>query len=113
MDWENWDREQEIAFIEQFLNNVDGVTSVLDEEIIQGEWSGNSAELQYIYSVRVAESGGEVPYRARVTLEFRLDGNSWLLVRWFDEQGEEDPDTGSQLPTLGRRRGAFAVSGGG
>jgi hypothetical protein len=113
VDWDNWNRTNEIAFIEQFFNNVEGVTSNLNEVAIQTGWEGNSAELQYIYSVRVAESGGEVPYRGRVTLEFRLDGTFWKLFRWFDEQGEEDPDTGSQLQTLGQRRGAFAVSGGG
>ncbi len=113
VDWLAWDREQETAFMNDFLGNVDGVTVDLRDEEIQVDWSGSEAELRYIYSMEVDESGGMVPYRALVTLEFRLDGTYWVLTRWFDEQGETDPDTGSPLPSLGQRRGAFAAAGGG
>ena len=113
VDWEAWDREQEIAFIGHFFNNVDAILANLDAVTVNENLGDVSAELRYIYSINVTESGGVVPYRAQVTFEFRLDGTYWKLFRWFDEQGEQDPDTGSQLPTIGQRRGAFAVSGGG
>ncbi|MBU1675929.1 nuclear transport factor 2 family protein [bacterium] len=113
VDWASWDRAREIAFMNDFLGTIDGMVIDLRDEEIFTDWSGSEAELRYIYSVVVDEAGGTVPYRARVTLEFRLDGTFWVLTRWFDEQGEEDPDSGSPLPPLGRRRGAFAAAGGG
>lgn len=113
VDWMAWDREQEIAFMNDFLGNVQDVDVDMDDTEVNVDWSGSEAELRYIYRAEVTEGGGEVPYRASVTLEFRLDGTFWVLARWFDEQGEEDPDTGSPLPTLGQRRGAFAAAGGG
>lgn len=112
-DWEAWNRETEIAFIQNFFNNVDGIAADLNVEVIQGDWDGTTANLRYVYAVAVTESGGQVPYRASVTLDFRLDGTFWVLTRWFDEQGEQDPGTQNSLPTLGQRRGAFAASGGG
>lgn len=113
VDWTGWGLEQEVAFVNSFLNNVDGVTADMQAEEIFG-WggSGNEAELIYVYAVEVAESGGETPYRARARLEFRIEATEWRLVRWIDEQGENDPDTGGLLPSLGQRRGAFAASGG-
>ncbi|MBC8423169.1 nuclear transport factor 2 family protein [bacterium] len=113
VDWLGWDREQEFAFMSDFLGNVDGVAVDMKDVEIFTQWSGSEAELRYIYRAEVTEGGGEVPYRASVTLEFRLDGTFWVLTRWFDEQGEEDPGTGSPLPSLGQRRGAFAAAGGG
>lgn len=113
VDWETWDRDREIAFMNDFLNNVQGVTADLTAEVIHGEWDGSEANLRYIYSVSVDESGSQVPYRALATLDFRLDGTYWVLYRWFDEQGEQDPDSGANLPSLGQRRGAFAAAGGG
>ena len=113
VDWAAWDRDQEIAFMNAFLGNVEGMSVDLRDEDIFTEWSGSEAELRYVYSVEVDETGGIVPYRAIVKLEFRLDGTYWVLTRWFDEQGEADPDSGSLLPSLGQRRGAFAAAGGG
>ncbi len=113
VDWTTWNREKEIAFMNDFLGNVQGVTVDLQAEVRQSSWSGSEAELRYIYSAEVDESGSQVPYRALVTLEFKLDGTFWVLYRWFDEQGEQDPDSGANLPSLGQRRGAFAAAGGG
>jgi len=113
VDWMGWDHDQEIAFMNDFLGNVGGVAVAMKDSVIFDEAGATEAELRYIYRAEVTEGGGEVPYRASVTLEFRLDGTFWVLTRWFDEQGEEDPDTGSPLPSLGQRRGAFAAAGGG
>ena len=113
VDWGAWDREQEIAFMNDFLGNVDDVAVALQDSVVFDEVTGTEAELRYIYRAEVSEGGGQVPYRASVTLEFRLDGTFWVLARWFDEQGETDPDSGSPLPSLGQRRGAFAAAGGG
>ncbi len=113
VDWSTWNREKEIAFITDFFNNVQGIQANLREVAVFTDWSGTEAELRYIYRVDVQESGGVVPYRASVTFNLRLDGTYWVLTRWLDEQGEQDPDTGAQLPSLGQRRGAFASAGGG
>ncbi|MBK9302340.1 MAG: nuclear transport factor 2 family protein [bacterium] len=113
VDWEAWNRETEIAFIQSFFNNVDGIAADLNAVEIQEGVEGTTAEFIEIYAVTVTESGGAVPYRARATFNFRLDGTFWVLTRWFDEQGETDPGTQTSLPTLGQRRGAFAASGGG
>ncbi|MBK7703295.1 MAG: hypothetical protein IPI34_10585 [bacterium] len=113
VDWTTWNRDTEIAFIQNFFNNVDGIAADLNAVEVQvglGRIDGGICE---IYAVEVTESGGEVPYRASVTLDFRIDGTFWVLARWFDEQGEQDPETQNSLPTLGQRRGAFAASGGG
>jgi len=113
IDWATWDREQEIEFMNAFLGNVQGVTADLQAVAHDVDWSGSEAFLRYTYSVVVDESGSQVPYRATVSLDFRLDGTFWVLFRWFDEQGEQDPDSGANLPSLGQRRGAFAAAGGG
>lgn len=113
VDWSSWNRDMEIAFIQNFFNNVDAITADLRVRTIQGDWSGTVANLRYTYAMTVTEGGGEIPYRADVTLDFRLDGTYWVLYRWYDEQGGEDPDTHAPLPALGQRRGAFAVAGGG
>ncbi|MDO9693967.1 MAG: hypothetical protein Q7W56_04500 [Candidatus Latescibacteria bacterium] len=113
VDWSTWNRDTEIAFIQNFFNNVDGIAANLNAEVIQEGVEGTTAEFIEIYAATVTESGGEVPYRARATFNFRIDGTFWVLARWFDEQGEQDPETQNSLPTLGQRRGAFAASGGG
>ncbi len=113
VDWAAWDREMEIAFMRAFLGNVAGVTSDMRAVALDTDYSGSEAFLRYTYSVVVDESGSQVPYRATVSLDFRLDGTFWVLYRWFDEQGEQDPDSGANLPSLGQRRGAFAAAGGG
>lgn len=113
VDWSTWTRETEIAFMNDFLNNVDGVTVNMRDEDVFTQWSGTEAELRYVYRLMVDESGSQVPYRANVTLGFRLDGTFWVLTRWYDEQGAQDPDSGANLPSLGQRRGAFLAAGGG
>jgi len=115
VDWAGWGYEQEVAFIQDFLGNVDGVTADLNLELSEGDESGVGTEafVRYVSAVTVESGGSEVKYRATVTMEFKIDGTFWRLSRWFDEQGETDPDSGALLPTLGQRRGAFAASGGG
>lgn len=115
VDWAGWGYEQEQAFIRDFLGNVDGVAADLNLELVEGDESGTGTEalVRYVSAVTVESGGSEVKYRATVTMEFKIDGTFWRLSRWFDEQGETDPDSGALLPTLGQRRGAFAASGGG
>jgi hypothetical protein len=115
IDWAAWGREQEVEFMNAFLGggSVTGVTSDMRAVELDTDWSGSEAFLRYTYSIVVDESGSQVPYRATVSLDFRLDGTFWVLYRWFDEQGEQDPDSGANLPSLGQRRGAFAAAGGG
>ncbi len=113
VDWSTWNRETEIAFIQSFFNNVDGIAANLNETVVSEGVTGTTAEFRERYVVTVTESGGFVPYRASVTFNFVLDGTYWVLSRWFDEQGGEDPVSHAPLPTLGQRRGAFAASGGG
>lgn len=113
VDWASWDRERELAFMSDFLGNIDGMIVDMRAEEHVTDWSGSEAFLEYTYSIEVNEAGGTVPYRAKVSLDFKLDGTYWVLTRWFDQQGETDPDSGSQLPSLGQRRGAFAAAGGG
>jgi hypothetical protein len=110
--WEEWNREQEVAFVNDFLNNVSDIKVDLRAEINYTNDSGNSAEHSYIYTMEISSAGSSVAYRASAILEFKLEGTQWVLSRWYDEQGENDPDTGSLLPTFGQRRGAFAAAGG-
>ena len=113
VDWASWNRDMEVAFITNFFNTVSAITANMTAETIQPQWSGDEAHLRYVYAMTVSEAGGETPYRGQVTLDFRLDGTYWKLYRWYDEAGGRDPDTQAVLPTLGQRRGAFAVQGGG
>jgi hypothetical protein len=112
LDWSSWDREMEIQFINNFFNNVDGITADLTLEQLQTDWSGSFAELRYVYAIEVESGGSMVSYKATVTLDFILDGTFWKLTRWFDESGESDP-VSSLLPTIGQRRGAYYIASGG
>ncbi len=114
VDWTAWDRAQEIAFITDFFNTVEGVEADLRFDELKTDWSGSQAELQYVYRIGVSEGGASVVYyMATVTLEFRLDGTFWVLTRWYDEAGGSEEEGGLVLNTLGQRRGLFATSGGG
>jgi hypothetical protein len=112
LDWETWNREMEIQFITNFFNNVAGISADLTAEELHTDWSGSFAELRYVYAIEVESGGSTVPYRATATLEFILDGTFWKLSRWYDENGENDPESGGLLPTIGQRRGAFLAAGG-
>lgn len=112
VDWETWDQAKEIAFVSNFLNTVSDIKVDMKAEINYTNDSGNSAEHSYVYSMDVSSGGSNVLYRASAIFEFKLEGTYWVLSRWYDEQGENDPESGSLLPTLGQRRGAFESAGG-
>jgi len=113
VDWDNWGRAQEIAFITSLYNNVTAIAADLrDEEISTPEGSGNFAEWDIIYLVEVTDQTGSVTkYRGRATLQFELQGSYWYLTYWRDENGESDPDNPDvQLPTMGVLRANFAAN---
>ena len=62
-----------------------------------------------IYYLRVQEAGtgSETRFRASAIINFLLDGNEWYVYSWEDQIGEDDPETGQQLPTMGVLRGTF------
>ena len=113
VDWDNWGKEREVAWVGSFLGNVESVTADLQAEGFGDEPGTSTAELRYVYALTVTEIGNsQVPYRAQANFELLIDGTEWRLSRWTDEQGETDPDGGGLLPSLGQRRGAYAASGG-
>lgn len=110
VDWTNWDKQAEMGFINSFF--ATGVTisaNLLDTAISTPDGAGGLAEWEVIYFLTVTDpqSGSVTNYRASAVLEFTLEGSYWFLSYWRDEQGEEDPETGATLETMGRLRGAF------
>ncbi len=110
VDWDNWTRDAEMAFINNFFNNVSLVQAALrDEDIEVGQPSGGEADWTVIYFLTVTDvTGAETKYRGRCEIKLRLRGSFWYVEEWIDEEGASDPDTGAILPTMGSLRGAFA-----
>ncbi|MBD3222834.1 hypothetical protein GF314_16525 [bacterium] len=114
VDWQNWDKAAEMAFIGNWFTA--GVTIVsaqmewLDEGISTPDGAGGFAEWDVIYLFTVEDQfGSSTRYRGRCILEFTLEGSYWYLSYWRDEQGEQDPDNpASTLATMGALRGNFA-----
>jgi len=100
-----------MAFVNSwFASDVTIAADLRDTDINTEDPSGTTAEWQLIYYVREIQnsSGSETRYRARATINFRLEANFWYIISWEDEAQESDPDDGSiLLPTMGRLRGAF------
>lgn len=115
VDWENWNRAREEAFISAFINNVDAIESALTDEALFDDWSGSTAEWEMIYSLRVTTPGSTqpTPYRGRAFFKFEIVDTFWRLVEWRDVQGEADPGGGGTLPTSGALRGPGQVQSGG
>lgn len=111
VDWANWDRAKEEAFVAALINNVQTVESALREVPIFAEPpSGNSVEWEYIYTLKVTSPGQTTPtsYRGRAFFRLEIQGPYWRLVEWRDVQGEADPGGGGTLPTSGALRGSFS-----
>ncbi len=109
VDWANWDREAEMAFINNFFNNVTAVQANLrDEDIFVENPSGGEADWRFIYFLTVTDpTGTQTKYRGSCEVMLRLRGSFWFIEEWIDEQGEADPETGATLPTMGSLRGTF------
>jgi hypothetical protein len=110
VDWANWDKDAEMDFINSwFASGVTIVADLRDTDINTPPGDGGVAEWEIIYLLTVedAQTGSITRYRGSAVLEFTLEGSYYFLSYWRDEQGEEDPDTGAPLETMGRLRGAF------
>ena len=111
VDWANWNKDKEMSFVNSwYASDVTIVADLRDTDINTEDPSGTTAEWQLIYYVREIQNsnGSETRYRARATINFRLEANFWYIIGWEDEAQESDPDDSSiLLPTMGRLRGAF------
>jgi hypothetical protein len=112
VDWANWDKSQEIDFVQSWFGSD---ITIVSDMIRDGSQNTNDPGGQFgtwdlIYLVRVTDQfGGETRYSGRAEIDFQLEGNFWYITRWEDLNGEEDPDNpGSNLQTLGVVRGAIA-----
>lgn len=110
VDWENWGREQELAFINAFFTSGSTVeVDLRDTDITTDDISGTEGEWEVIYFLKeTATDGSEIGYRGRMLVGFKLETSFVFITRWEDLEGQDDPDTGAALTTLGRLRGAFA-----
>ena len=112
IDWTAWGSAQERAFATEFFNNVEGITADMTnggDEDVTPDASDGFARWEVTYYLRVTDQfGQETRYRARATLEIRLEGTFYYIDRWIDMRQESDPDSGADLPTMGRLRGTFA-----
>jgi hypothetical protein len=112
VDWGNWGKEAEMGFINNwFANDVTITADLLDDPInTPNNPGGNEAIWQLIYFIEVTDniSGTVTKYRGRAELRFAVPTTDWALVQWVDEGGENDPDGGGALQTMGFLRGAFA-----
>ena len=108
-----WDKETELSFISSWF--ATGVT--IQADLLNGgdadntpDGDGQTAEweITYLLTITNSQDGSTTRYRARATLLFHTDGAFWYLEAWRDDQGENDPDTGDPLQSMGFLRGAFA-----
>ena len=109
----DWTKETELSFISSWfasgvsieadLLNGGDADNTPDGDGTRAEW-----EITYLINVTNSQDGSVTRYRARATLEFKAEGSFWYLATWRDDQGENDPDTGDPLQSMGFLRGAFA-----
>ncbi len=106
-----WNFEREKAFINNFYTSpVTNQAQMRNDDFNVPEASGVEVIwTEVIYFVRVTDSndGSEIRYRGSANVTFSLEGNFWYVYKWEDLIGENDPDTGQPLPTLGVLRGTF------
>jgi len=109
VDWDNWDRSREMAFVASFFASVNQVQMDLNQTVQSVEELGGGAELwTLVYFMTVTTSQGtQTKYSGRAELTLRLIGSYWFIDDWRDLEGETDPDTGGLLATMGSVRGAF------
>lgn len=110
IDWSAWDKDREMNFINSwFATDVEIQADLRDTDINTPDGAGGVAEWEIIYLVTVIDpqTQSTTRYRATAVLRFTLEGSYYYLSYWRDVQGEEDPDSGSTLETMGRLRGAF------
>jgi hypothetical protein len=110
-DWDNWDRQKEMGFINNFFNNVTSVEATLrQEDIFVEDPAGGEADWEFFYFVKVTDVNGiETRYRGRVEMQLRVEGTLWYINKWIDQEAGDDPDNpGVSLPTMGSVRAAFA-----
>jgi len=110
--WDNWGKETEMGFINNWYGaNVTIEADLLDTEYNTPVGDGSLAQWDLIYYITVTSNVTDPPsvtnYRGRAELEFTLQGSYWYLSLWRDLNGEEDPETGNLLGTMGMLRGAF------
>nr|MEE4268892.1 hypothetical protein [Candidatus Krumholzibacteria bacterium] len=109
--FQGWNFEREKAFINNFYTSpVTSQAQMRNDEFIVPEASGVEVIwTEVIYFVRVTNTNdnSEIRYRGSANITFKLEGNFWYVYRWVDLIGENDPDTGQPLPTLGVLRGTF------
>lgn len=112
IDWGQWGKDREMSFINSwFSSGVQIQADLRETEINTPGGADGFAEWELIYLLTVTDSqtGTVTRYRASAVLQFTLEGSYYYLSYWRDEQGEEDPDTGAALETMGRLRGAFGT----
>jgi len=107
----DWGKEREMSFISNFFNSGStNIAEMRNTEFVVPDPGGTEARWEgVIYYLRVQEAGngGETRFRASAIINFVLDGNDWYVNRWEDQVGEDDPDTGQPLPTMGVLRATF------
>jgi hypothetical protein len=116
VDWGNWDRARESAFVNAFFNGVATVQSALQDSTIFAEGSsGTKVIWEFIYDIKTTSPPPQqstTEYRGRAFLTLELVLNFWKLTKWEDEHGEAPRGGGGTLQTSGGLRGAFSNGGG-
>lgn len=107
----NWEREEELAFINAFYNSDVNITARMRNlEFAVPPTSGSVSIWEgVIYDMTVTSrvDASTVRYRGSAIITFSLEGSFWYITEWRDQQGESDPITGQLLPTLGVLRANF------
>ncbi len=108
----NWNRERETAFINNLYNAGVTIVAVIRNPEFQVPPDSGSEVIweEVIYDLKVTSTvdGSTTRYRGQANIIFRLEGNFWYVYEWRDLQGENDPDSGQPLSTMGVLRGNFA-----
>lgn len=106
-----WNKEKEMNFITNFFGTGSTNVALLrDPDFVVPDPTGDISRWQgVIYYVRVTDPGtqAETRFRGSAIINFQLQANYWYVSSWEDQNGENDPDSGELLPTMGVLRGTF------
>lgn len=101
VDWEEWGRAREVAFIRELVNPNRGATLQLLENVLErGLEAKGRSEWDLVYTLNY---GGQ-RYRSRAVFVFERVDNLWYLREWIDTTIEMDKITGKTWSTSGSLR---------
>ncbi|MEN8006610.1 MAG: hypothetical protein ABFS42_06310 [Candidatus Krumholzibacteriota bacterium] len=105
VEWDLWDREREIGFIQEMVSPNKGATLVLlDNVLVKGSESKGRSEWDLVYTLNF---GGQ-EHRSRAIFVFEKVDKLWYLREWIDTTIETDKKSDAAFPTSGTLRASLS-----